>query len=144
MNESLNTQQRLQILLPSCTLKDLESLQGNPTTLEGRGLTLALRHMKEHGLHGLQEIFNSIFMMERPVLERNLNFLATIGSNAPYIGLFGTVLGIMKAFNDLSTTPEAGQQTVMAGISMALLATAAGLWVAIPAVMAYNYFQKAS
>ncbi|MEI7973576.1 MAG: MotA/TolQ/ExbB proton channel family protein, partial [Bdellovibrio sp.] len=75
-------------------------------------------------------------------LEKSLGFLATIGSNAPYIGLLGTVLGIMKAFHDLATAPEAGQQTVMAGISLALVATAAGLFVAIPAVVAYNAYQK--
>ncbi len=65
-----------------------------------------------------------------------------MGSNAPYIGLLGTVLGIMKAFNDLAMSPEAGQQTVMAGISLALVATAAGLFVAIPAVIFYNYYSK--
>ena len=142
MKTSSDIQQRIQMLLPHCTFHDLESLQRDPGSPEGRSLTLALKHIKQHGLPGLEEIFNSIFTMERPLLERNLNFLASIGSNAPYIGLFGTVLGIMKAFNDLATTPEAGQQTVMAGISMALLATAAGLLVAIPAVMAYNHFQK--
>lgn len=68
--------------------------------------------------------------------------MATIGSNAPYIGLLGTVMGIMKAFHDLSQASEGGQQAVMAGISAALVATAAGLFVAIPAVLAYNYFSK--
>ena len=71
-----------------------------------------------------------------------MGFLATVGSNAPYIGLFGTVLGIMKSFNDLAQSAQAGQNSVMAGISAALIATAAGLLVAIPAVLAYNYFQK--
>ena len=98
--------------------------------------------MKDSGSKGLEEVFNTYSLTERPDLERFLNFLATIGSNAPYIGLFGTVLGIMKAFNDLAQASDAGQQTVMAGIALALIATAAGLFVAIPAVIFYNYFNK--
>src|SRR5690606_23720151 len=114
----------------------------DPDTLEGRAMGVAVKHMKENGSKGLEEVFNSFALAERPELERSLNFLATLGSNAPYIGLLGTVLGIMKAFNDLANSPDAGQQTVMAGISLALVATAAGLFVAIPAVISYNYFQR--
>ena len=77
-----------------------------------------------------------------PDLEKYLPVLATIASNAPFIGLLGTVLGIMKAFNDLALAADAGQQTVMAGISVALVATAAGLFVAIPAGIFYNYFTR--
>ncbi len=76
---------------------------------------------------------------ERPRYERFLSFLGTLGSNAPFIGLFGTVLGIIKAFNDLGAVAIQGsaiQQTVMTGISEALVATAVGLAVAIPAVVA--------
>ena len=82
---------------------------------------------------------------ERIRLERHLSFLATLGSNAPFIGLFGTVLGIIKAFHDLAATQAgagAGASTVMAGISEALVATAIGLMVAIPAVVAFNYFNR--
>ena len=77
-------------------------------------------------------------------LERNLSFLATLGSNAPFIGLFGTVLGIIKAFHDLAASQAAGAgaSTVMAGISEALVATAVGILVAIPAVVAFNYFGR--
>jgi biopolymer transport protein ExbB/TolQ len=75
--------------------------------------------------------------------EQNLSLLATIGSNAPFVGLFGTVLGIIKAFHDLSQqTASAGAQTVTAGISEALIATAVGILVAIPAVVAFNLFQR--
>jgi biopolymer transport protein ExbB len=76
--------------------------------------------------------------------EKNLAVLATIGSNAPFIGLFGTVLGIIKAFHDLSTQQMggAGAQAVSSGISEALVATAVGLLVAIPAVVAFNLFQR--
>ncbi|HPI39895.1 MAG TPA: MotA/TolQ/ExbB proton channel family protein [Pseudobdellovibrionaceae bacterium] len=103
---------------------------------------LALDHLKAHGGKGLEEIFSTWIQIEKQKMERSLGFLATVGSNAPYIGLFGTVLGIMKSFNDLAHSTQAGQNSVMAGISAALIATAAGLLVAIPAVLAYNYFQK--
>ena len=74
-------------------------------------------------------------------LERNLGVLGTLGNNAPFIGLFGTVLGIIKAFADLSRNQAGGAGAVMSGISEALVATAVGLMVAIPAVIAFNYFQ---
>ena len=79
---------------------------------------------------------------ERMRLERNLAFLATLGSNAPFVGLLGTVLGIIKAFHDLSGAAVGGPGVVMAGISQALVATAVGLGVAIPAVVAFNYFNR--
>jgi biopolymer transport protein ExbB len=79
---------------------------------------------------------------ERLRLERNLAFLATLGSNGPFIGLFGTVLGIIKAFHDLAASQAGGASTVMSGISEALVTTAVGLLVAIPAVVAFNYFSR--
>ena len=75
-------------------------------------------------------------------MERGLSVLATVGSNAPFIGLFGTVLGIMAAFNDLAQTNAEASEAVMAGISEALVATAVGLLVAIPAVVLYNMFTR--
>lgn len=74
--------------------------------------------------------------------EKFLSFLGTLGNNAPFIGLFGTVLGIIRAFNDLSNNPGGNAEVVMAGISEALVATAVGLMVAIPAVIAFNYFNR--
>lgn len=140
--ESQDIRNKIKAALSTHSVEDIETLQRNPETIEGRALSYAMKHIKESGSKGLSEAFNTYALTERPELERFLNFLATVGSNAPYIGLLGTVLGIMKAFFDLSQNAEAGQQTVMAGISMALVATAAGLFVAIPAVVAYNYFQK--
>lgn len=78
----------------------------------------------------------------RVVLEKRLGLLATFGNNAPFIGLFGTVLGVINAFHTLSAGNEFGVNAVMGGISEALVATAAGLFVAIPSVMAYNYFVR--
>lgn len=73
-------------------------------------------------------------------LERYLGSLATLGNVSPFVGLFGTVLGIIRAFEAIAKTGSGGIGTVSAGIAEALVATAAGLFVAIPAVIAYNYF----
>ena len=75
-------------------------------------------------------------------LERALTFLATIASTAPFIGLFGTVWGIMNAFRGLSTAQTSSIQAVAPGISEALIATAVGLAAAIPAVVAFNHFNR--
>ena len=76
------------------------------------------------------------------VLEKHLGFLGTMGANAPFIGLFGTVLGIIHAFKDMALAEGGGGPAVMSGIAEALVATAVGLLVAIPAVMAYNFFHR--
>ena len=134
---------RMREALASNSLEDLEDLGKDRDSLEGRALSYGLRHARDNGANGLDEIFNSYALLERPGLERSLNFLATVGSNAPFIGLLGTVLGIMKAFRDLAqNVSQSGNQAVMLGIAEALVSTAVGLIVAIPAVIAYNYFQK--
>jgi biopolymer transport protein ExbB len=133
---------RMREALQANNLDDLEEMGKDRESLEGRAISYGLRHIKECGTKGLEEIFNSFALLERPQLERALNFLATIGSNAPFIGLLGTVLGIMKAFHDLSQNASSGNEAVMLGIAEALVATAIGLLVAIPAVIAYNHFQK--
>lgn len=97
------------------------------------------------GADTVEEVIASTIARERPQYERFLSFLGTVGSNAPFVGLFGTVLGIIKAFHDLGVQNVKGaaiQQTVMAGISEALVATAVGLAVAIPAVVGYNVFTR--
>jgi biopolymer transport protein ExbB len=139
-----NTEFRMkaQDLLQSQSLDELEDLAKNKDSLPGRALSYGLRHVKSDGEAGLAEVFNSFHLIEKPKLERNLNFLATVGSNAPFVGLLGTVLGIMKAFSDLAANSGGGNDAVMAGIAHALVATAVGLFVAIPAVIGYNYFQK--
>ncbi len=96
----------------------------------------------EHGSDYINEVMECEVMTMRKKLSRGLVFLSTMGNNAPFIGLFGTVLGIVKAFQDLSFDASAGAEAVMAGISEALVATAVGLFVAIPAVLANNFFQK--
>lgn len=104
-------------------------------------LTHAARKEATRSSDVLNELAQDAVVRARLNWDRNLALLATIGSNAPFIGLFGTVLGIIKAFHDLSSQ-QAGVQTVSAGISEALVATAVGILVAIPAVVAFNLFQR--
>jgi biopolymer transport protein ExbB len=87
------------------------------------------------------EVMASARSRERLALEKHLGILGTLGNNAPFIGLFGTVLGIIKAFADLAKNQGGGAAVVMSGIAEALVATAVGLMVALPAVVAFNIFQ---
>jgi biopolymer transport protein ExbB len=90
----------------------------------------------------LPELMSGKIIEEKIFLEKRLTILNTLGNNAPFIGLLGTVLGVIKAFYGLGTLGSTGAEVVMRSISKALLATAAGLFIAIPVVMANNYFSK--
>ena len=89
-------------------------------------------------INGSQRTMKIAFTQQSDKLENHLSFLATVGSSAPYIGLFGTVWGVMHAFQGLGAVEHATLAAVAPGISEALLATAIGLFAAIPAVIAYN------
>lgn len=91
-------------------------------------------------LDGTRRAMKATYQREMDVLESHLSFLATVGSVSPYIGLFGTVWGIMNAFRGLSNVAQATLAQVAPGIAEALVATAMGLFAAIPAVIAYNRF----
>jgi biopolymer transport protein ExbB/TolQ len=80
--------------------------------------------------------------IETTKLERHTGIVATIGNTAVYIGLFGTVLGIIRAFHDISAAGAGGMSIVIGGVAEALICTATGLLVAIPAVIVFNYFTK--
>lgn len=140
--QSAQQREILEEAMSQVKISNLEDVKLDPTSLEGRVMNYGFEHLKQNGLKGLSETFDTFIKFQQPKLEQSLAFLATVGSNAPYIGLFGTVLGIMKSFHDLANSTNAGQQTVMSGISAALIATAAGLLVAIPNIVAFNYFQK--
>ena len=103
--------------------KGLENIQG-----EG------LNSLKERMIRSMQVAFNK----ESENIEKNLTFLATAGSTAPFIGLFGTVWGIMNSFKSIAIAQNTNLSVVAPGIAEALFATALGLFVAIPAVVAYN------
>ncbi|MCB1706665.1 MAG: protein TolQ [Halioglobus sp.] len=91
-------------------------------------------------IEGARRAMRVAVMREEERLERHLAFLASVGSTSPYIGLFGTVWGIMHSFRGLANSTQATLATVAPGISEALIATAMGLFAAIPAVLAYNRF----
>lgn len=99
------------------------------------------------GAESVERVVEETIVLERLRYERWLSYLGTLGNNAPFIGLFGTVLGIVSAFSELAKNAQAGSMTdgssgIMGGISEALVATAVGLLVALPAVAAYNAFGR--
>lgn len=91
-------------------------------------------------LDGARRAMRAAYLREMDVLEAHLSFLASVGSVSPYVGLFGTVWGIMNAFRSLANVQQATLAHVAPGIAEALVATALGLFAAIPAVIAYNRF----
>lgn len=103
-------------------------------------LILNLLKSDKTNLAELNDLSDSIIDWETAQLSRKLSVLATLASTTPFIGLFGTVLGVMRAFSDLSSMAGAGASVVAKGIAEALVNTAAGLFVAVPALIAYNYF----
>ena len=93
-------------------------------------------------LDGARRAMRASFQREMDAIESRLDFLGSVGSVSPYIGLFGTVWGIMHAFTGLSNVQQVSLATVAPGIAEALVATAIGLFAAIPAVLAYNRFAR--
>ncbi|NBU19852.1 hypothetical protein EBS43_00345 [bacterium] len=119
-----------------------QSKKANTPDLESE-MTLTLLTHAHNSSDVLTELAQDAVIRSRLAWDRNLATLATIGSNAPFVGLFGTVLGIIKSFHDLAQqTNSTHSQLISSGISEALVATAVGLLVAIPAVVAYNVFQR--
>jgi biopolymer transport protein TolQ len=93
-------------------------------------------------VEGAQRVMRVVLSRETDDLETNLSFLATVGSTSPYVGLFGTVWGIMNSFRGLGNAQQATLSMVAPGIAEALIATAMGLFAAIPAVIAYNRYSN--
>jgi biopolymer transport protein ExbB len=130
----------------TAAIRRLEERPTTATAIAAAGLRLA-----DRGPAAVEKAMQSAVALERRKLERGLAFLGTVGNNAPFVGLFGTVVGVIHAFEELGhATPghaagAAGQvasQAVMASIAEALVATAVGILVALPAVAAFNYFQR--
>lgn len=107
--------------------------------LESRVLNAGLN---AESVDAAAEAMAGTLAFERLRMERGILVIGTVAGNAPYVGLFGTVLGIIKAFHDLSQSSAESANAVMAGISEALVSTAVGLMVAIPAVVLYNVFSR--
>jgi len=125
-----------------------ELLAGSPS-VAARVADAGMR-LSDRGIDSAEKAMQSATALERSRLERRLAYLATVGNNAPFVGLFGTVVGVIHAFEELghaapAHAASAGQvasQAVMASIAEALVATAVGILVALPAVAAYNYLQR--
>jgi biopolymer transport protein ExbB len=113
--------------------------------MEAQVVAVGLEHLSL-GPDAVREMMGAELSHQKARYESKLVFLGTLGNNAPFIGLLGTVLGIIKAFKDLSLSDPSqaagGASAVMAGISEALVATAVGLAVALPAVVAFNFFKS--
>ncbi len=109
-------------------------------TMEARVVLFGLRDWKR-GAEAVEDRMSGALATEKNRYEKYLAFLGTIGNNAPFIGLFGTVLGIIGAFDNLASGSQEAAQMVMAAIGEALVATGVGLLVAIPAVIAFNAFK---
>ncbi|MBW1986017.1 MAG: protein TolQ [Deltaproteobacteria bacterium] len=119
---------------------ELGKLRQTKTTLDNPGHETQASVSLRAGLDNVSRALRRAISAETTRLSRALTFLATTGNTAPFIGLFGTVWGIMNAFRGISLKGSATLSMVAPGIAEALIATAAGLAAAIPAVIAYNYF----
>ena len=96
----------------------------------------------DDGPDAVAEVLAAQLRVRRPGLEQGTVFLGTVGNNAPFVGLLGTVLGVVQAFQELGRNTAGAMGTVMSGIAEALIATAVGILVAIPAVIAFNVFTR--
>ena len=119
----------------------IEKIQATNKSVESRVAIKALEGWR-YGVKAMTEFSQAGLEAERRKLDKGLVVLSTLGNNTPFIGLLGTVLGIMKAFRSLALEGDAGPAVVMKGISEALVATAFGLGVAIPCVILFNLFNK--
>ena len=125
--------------------RDIDGLDDYIKTYPQSAYARFASFIKEHfnaGEKSLSYLMDGKMIEERIFLEKRIIVLATLGNNAPFIGLLGTVLGIIKAFYNLGTLGNTGAEVVMRSISTALLATACGLLIAIPVVILNNYFSK--
>ncbi len=135
------TARKLSGLLESEALEQARALVGNGKGMEERVVSDALS-MYERGADAVEEVAQASLIREKQRYERALMYLGTVGSNGPFIGLLGTVIGVIISFGELGRNPKGGLEVVGPGISEALVATAVGLLVAIPAVISFNWFKS--
>ena len=122
--------------------KDIGDLEPSELILVSVYDNMTDKNNSVNRVESTERLVRVIVNREEERLSKNLSLLATISSSAPYIGLLGTVIGIINAFQGLSTTAQLTLSSVAPGISEALVATAVGLLAAIPALIAYNQFSK--
>ncbi len=135
------TRATVSTLVAGGAIDDFASQVDELPGIEAAVISHALRY-RANGADVVEQQLKVASSSAQQRMELGLTFLGTVGSNAPFVGLFGTVLGIIKAFRDLALETQSASAAVMAGISEALVATAVGLLVAIPAVVAYNYLRR--
>ncbi|MBI5210112.1 MAG: MotA/TolQ/ExbB proton channel family protein [Elusimicrobia bacterium] len=128
-------------LLEAGKAAEAQTYAGKHTSAVGKVIHYGLLH-SSRSRRDLEDLLHTKRLEERLQLERYLGVLGTLGNISPFIGLFGTVVGIIKAFRDLAMSGGGGPSVVAKGIAEALVATAGGLMVAIPAVIIYNYFMR--
>jgi biopolymer transport protein ExbB len=135
--------QALEEKLAAGDLQGARALTEGSRSVEGAIVRAGLAS-GERGAEAAREAMASATAIGRLRLERRLSFLGTLGNNAPFVGLLGTVIGIVQAFHELERAGMGGSASadIMGAIAEALVATAIGLAVAIPAVAAFNYFQR--
>jgi biopolymer transport protein ExbB/TolQ len=133
--------ERLRAALRRKDLEGARKVLGASKSVEAAAVAEALTWYDE-GPDAVEQILSKAVRQRRKSFEGGLLFLGTLGNNAPFIGLFGTVLGIVTAFRELGTAQMGAMGNVMSGIAEALIATAVGILVALPAVIFYNVFQK--
>ena len=144
----INRQARYQNKVLPALMEKLED--GSPQdllkTLRPESILFRLtEELVEHASKGnlsLERHLETRLSLAKRYLEKRLVILGTLGNNAPFIGLLGTVLGVIRAFHDLGASAGQGPEVVMQGISEALVATAIGILVALPCVAFYNFLQK--
>jgi biopolymer transport protein ExbB/TolQ len=132
---------RLRRALAKPDLNAARAVLKNSASIEAEIVGEALEWHAE-GPDAVEQILVKATRVRRKKFEAGLLFLGTLGNNAPFIGLFGTVLGIVTAFRELGANSMGAMGNVMSGIAEALIATAVGILVALPAVVFYNVFQK--
>ncbi|MBA3393170.1 MAG: MotA/TolQ/ExbB proton channel family protein [Deltaproteobacteria bacterium] len=143
---------KMEVLVPALMFKvtkgDLEGAEQvlKKDNSEEARMVLRVLEWRLDGRDALRRILDAVVLERRPILEKGTIFLGTVGNNAPFIGLFGTVLGVVEAFEQLGKGTSAegagSMDGVMSAISEALIATAVGILVAIPAVVAYNMLAR--
>ncbi len=134
LSQRLNSEDSLEKTSAWCAGQKLVEAQVAAVGLEG----------SSKPLKAAEDSMTATMISAKTRMDKGLTILGTLGNNTPFIGLFGTIIGIIQAFNALGGDDAEGGQVVMAAIAEALVATAVGLMVAIPAVIAYNLFLRAT
>jgi biopolymer transport protein ExbB len=134
LSQRLNSEDGLEKTAAWCAGQNLLEAQVAAVGLEG----------SDKPLKAAEDSMMATMISARTKMDKGLTILGTLGNNTPFIGLFGTIIGIVQAFNALAGNDSQGPEVVMAAIAEALVATAVGLMVAIPAVIGYNMFLRAA